>query len=90
MHLNEVLVDYSAWDHPWELHAHIQAHRELSSTEKEAFLHIWAAAIDATHWQSSDMVIACKSVQSSLRNKFLYLSEEAIGNIVRAASYQWR
>jgi hypothetical protein len=90
MQLNEVLTGYSAWDRPWEFPTHIQKHLDLSSTDKDKFSNIWKAATDATHWQSSDIVLGCKSVQSSLSVLFPYLNEEAIGNIVRAVSYQWR
>ena len=90
MQLNEVLTSYSAWDRPWEFPTYIQEHLDLSSTDKDKFSNIWEAAADATHWQSSDIVLGCKNVQSSLRDLFPYLNEEAIGSIVRAASYQWR
>jgi len=88
--LNEALAGYSAWDRPWELPTHIQEHLELSGSDKEIFLLAWEAATDATHWQSSDIVLGCKSAHSSLRNQFPFLIEEAIGSIVRAAAYQWR
>ena len=88
--LNDVISDYSAWDRPWEFQKHIQEHINLLTTDKNTFLQAWTEATDTTHWQDSDLVLGCKSAHLSIRRKFSCLSEESVGAIVRAVSYQWR
>lgn len=87
--INDVILLFDNWSQPWTFKTFVNENSQLSDAEKELFKSIWNVASDSSNWKDCDLISGCKITQNRLM-KFFSLSEDAITNIVRAVSYEWR
>ncbi len=87
--LETEILNFDNWLLPWTFHDSIIYSLSITYEDKELFKTIWATAIDSSNWKNSDLVTGRKVAEARL-SELYRLSDNAIANIVRAASYEWR
>lgn len=85
--IENVILSFKS-SYPWEFYKYVMT-SELNQEEKNLFNEIWTKAGDFELWNFSDLILACKSSQSFIRENYK-LSEEAIAKVVNAISYSWK
>ena len=85
--IDTVIQNFSEWGKPWDFVEFVKSN--LDSKDFEYFELIMKIALEFENWNHSDLVIGCKTTHQRLKNE-TELSDKAIANIVRSASYSWR
>ncbi|MDT0553708.1 hypothetical protein [Urechidicola vernalis] len=83
---NKILL-FDNWSKPWTFKKSIED--TLNKNELNLFKEICIKAGDFQLWNYSDLLVGCSMCERFLKDRY-ELSDEAITNIVRALSYEWK
>ena len=87
--LETIISAFNNWSQPWNFYSFVKSNVQLTDWEKEKFEEVWETAMDSTNWKDADLILCCKMTQNKLK-KMYNLSDDTIGKIVRAVSYDWK
>jgi hypothetical protein len=87
--LNKIIESYIDWGKPWGFSEFVITHKDIDAEQTKYFNNVMDIALEFDNWNCSDLVLGCMITQARLR-KETELSDTAIANIVRSASYSWR
>lgn len=88
--VNQILEEFSGWSKPWTYIRETLATRGLSAPESRLVKEIWEEANASVHWVESGFQSGQELVHCALKRKYPWLSDGAIQNLVRGASYMWK
>jgi len=87
--LAQVILSFDNWTQPGTLYNFVLDSELLDENTKLIFREMWEKANSFDIWKFSDLILSCKASQKLLADNY-YLEDNAIANIVRAISYQWK
>jgi len=88
--INDVLEQFSDWSRPWTYMRVTLSARGLTTEEILLVDEIWQEANASVHWLEPSFQSGQELAQASLKIKFSWLSDGAIRNLARGASYMWK
>ncbi|MEO5911761.1 MAG: hypothetical protein ABIP95_12800 [Pelobium sp.] len=87
--LENKILSFENWSRPWTFHDFVMEDKTLTKNELNLFSEIWIKASDFELWNESDLILGSKASEKVIKKNY-YLTTQAIANIVRAISYQWK
>ena len=87
--LEDKILRFDNWSQPWTFYEFVSKNKKLTKTELNLFNEIWVKAGDFELWNNGDILLNCKTSQAFIEKNY-GLTNEAITNIVRALSYEWK
>ncbi|WP_129587808.1 hypothetical protein [Herbaspirillum robiniae] len=87
--ISQALAEFSEWAMPWAYLQDTLAAKELTQEERTLIKQIWNEACSSAYWTLSSMPSDIARATAGLKASFPWLSDGAILNLTRAASYQW-
>jgi hypothetical protein len=88
--VNQVLGGFQEWGRPWEYIQTALGRQGLQGLEIQLIDELWAEATDAKHWLQPSFQSSNESIRKKLAVTHPWLSTEAIGSLIRGASYEWK
>ncbi|MYM27444.1 hypothetical protein GTP58_03825 [Duganella sp. CY15W] len=88
--VNEALEQFSQWARPWTYVRETLAAKGLTAQNAALVEEVWQEANSSTHWIQPSCESGAELASAALRTRYSWLSEAAISNLVRGASYMWK
>ncbi|MYM69171.1 hypothetical protein GTP45_20350 [Pseudoduganella sp. FT55W] len=88
--VNEALEQFSEWARPWTYVLETLAAKGLTVQNAALVEEVWQEANSSTHWIQPSFESGAELANAALRARYSWLSEAAISNLVRGASYMWK
>ena len=87
--LAQIILSFDNWTQPRTLYTFVLDSELLDENTKLIFKEMWEKANNFDIWNVSDLILGCKVSHKLLADNY-DLEDNAIANIVRAISYQWK
>ncbi len=87
--LEEKIIEFDNWSHPWKFHECIISDKTLSEAELQLFEEIWKRAGNFKFWDNADLSLCAQKSRTFIAENY-ELADQSVANIVRALSYQWK
>ncbi|MRW92018.1 hypothetical protein GJ699_18655 [Duganella sp. FT80W] len=88
--VSEALEQFSDWAMPWAYVRETLAAKGLTVKNAALVEEVWREANSSTHWMQPSFESGTGLACAALKTKYSWLSELAINNVVRGASYMWK
>jgi predicted S18 family serine protease len=88
--ISQVLEKFSDWTMPWAYLQETLATEGLTEEDRVLIEKIWREADASAYWKEPSMQSNIAVATAELKAKFSWLGDDAIRNVVRAASYMWK
>ena len=85
--LENKILQFDNWSQPWTFKNSVE--ENLDGMELKLFREIWLQAGNFELWNHSELLLGCENSQTFLEENYS-LSINAIANIVRAMSYEFK
>jgi hypothetical protein len=89
-HIGQVLEQFSDWTMPWAYIRETLTAKGLAGQDGALVEEIWQEVNSSAHWIEPSFQSGADLATAALRAKYSWLSEGAIRNLVRGASYMWK
>jgi hypothetical protein len=89
-HVNTALEQFSDWTMPWTYIRETLATKGLTAQDAARVEEIWQEVNSPAHWIEPSFQSGIDLATGALKTKYSWLSENAIRNLVRGASYIWK
>jgi hypothetical protein len=90
MRVNNVLGKFRDWAQPWTYRQATLAEQALSQAEIQLVNEIWAEVNDAKYWVAPSLKTGSELAREGLRTLYPWLDNDAVENLIRGASYEWK
>ncbi|NVM79732.1 hypothetical protein FHW83_005573 [Duganella sp. SG902] len=88
--VSEALEQFSEWAMPWAYVRETLAAKGLTVQNTALVEEVWQEANSSTHWIQPSFETGVGVARAALKTRYSWLSEVAINNLVRGASYMWK
>ncbi|WP_156226361.1 hypothetical protein [Herbaspirillum chlorophenolicum] len=88
--LNQILEQFSDWAMPWAYLPETLTKKGLTAEDSALIENIWSDANASAHWMEPSFQSSADMAAAALKGKYSWLSDGALRNVVRSASYMWR
>jgi len=90
MTLADAVDSFTNWSAPWTFWESIHGKLAPNSEQSTLFEALASEASRFEHWNTGDLVLACKIAHTATKRMFPNVADNVIASIVRAASYDWK
>lgn len=87
--LEDKILSFDNWAQPWTFFEFVTSDKTLNEHDLNLFKEIYAKGGAYELWNGFDLILGCKTSHSFIAENYK-LTDQAIANIVRALSYEWK
>jgi hypothetical protein len=88
--ISEALEQFSNWAMPWAYIRETLAIKWLTVQDAAIVDEVWQVANSSAHWIQPSFKTGAEVASGALRTRYSWLSDVAISNLVRGASFTWK